>query len=118
MIPNTLGQIFTWLFVIFSGIFGFSITPSFAHIHGYLGPFRNTTQARTTVSDVVPPISTAGEACLDYGNCMPGLICCNVGDGNKCWECCEDVHCEMLEMTKVCWYRKYYIKLLSLISTQ
>ena len=90
------------IFVSLSGILGFLTPTSFAHIHGYLGPFRTTTKPPTTLQAKVRSVAGAGETCLDYGNCKPGLICCNVGDGNKCWECCEDVHCDALG--KICWY--------------
>ena len=46
-------------------------------------------------------ISSTGETCKNDGNCSPGLKCCDVIGGNKCWECCEDVHCDALGM--VCW---------------
>ena len=46
-------------------------------------------------------ISSTGKNCTNNGNCSPGLTCCDAIGGNKCWECCEDVHCDALG--KVCW---------------
>ena len=46
-------------------------------------------------------MSSTGQTCKNDGNCSPGLKCCDAIGGNKCWECCEDVHCGALG--KVCW---------------
>ena len=56
-----------------------------------------TTSAK--FDDLVLPV---GGKCKNDGNCKPGLKCCDAMGGNKCWECCEDVHCEGLG--KQCWY--------------
>ena len=59
-------------FVSLSGILGFLTPTSFAHIHGYLGPFRTSTKPPTTLQAKVRSVAGAGETCLDYGNCKPG----------------------------------------------
>ena len=69
--------------------------------HGYWGPFRNITPAPSTTTERLQKSVAAGHTCKDMGSCLPGLTCCNVGDGNRCWECCEHIHCSHLG--KVCW---------------
>ena len=55
-----------------------------------------------TVSDLSDnEVVSVGRKCKNDGNCKPGLKCCDAMGGNKCWECCEDVHCE--GMGKICW---------------
>ena len=60
-------------------------------------PPMNQTVSDLSENDVVP----VGRKCKNDGNCKPGLKCCDAMGGNKCWECCEDIHCE--GMGKICW---------------
>ena len=60
-------------------------------------PPMNQTASDLSENEVVP----VGRKCKNDGNCKPGLKCCDAMGGNKCWECCEDVHCE--GMGKICW---------------
>jgi len=59
----------------------------------------NSTLIHSKLNHTVP----VGGNCKNNGDCSPGLKCCDAMGGNKCWECCEDVHCEGLG--KICWNR-------------
>ena len=58
----------------------------------------NSASTHLKMNHTVP----VGGTCKNDGNCSPGLKCCDAMGGNKCWECCEDVHCEGLG--QICWY--------------
>ena len=58
----------------------------------------NSASTHLKMNHTVP----VGRTCKNDGNCSPGLKCCDAMGGNKCWACCEDVHCEGLG--QICWY--------------
>ena len=52
-------------------------------------------------TEATSKLLVAGANCTNDGHCKPGLSCCDAVGGNKCWECCENIHCEAIR--KVCW---------------
>ena len=65
----------------------------------------NAQQNVTTSAKFEHVVLPVGGKCKNDGDCKPGLKCCDAMGGNKCWECCEDVHCE--GMGKICWYESF-----------